>query len=248
MGFVTTNFQGAWVRRSPAAIALEDMRRRPEPLSPGLEEQGQSRSVGSVYEVDRPQNIEYSEENYRRPYGQYSPYRPIDINYSMASDNLTSAFSSTQKAIIKRIRSICLDYGISPGLAARAARVLLGDKYISDISLPSAAPKEWSNRRGADSELTPIEFLNKYWGQYLSSDVLFQADLRRLDEPLFNAIKTYCRNHNLSLKNHLPPPSRTRSVPQKQRASVRAHSHEAPGHPDGSGVRGRQGLSGPATA
>jgi hypothetical protein len=86
----------------------------------------------------------------------------------------------------------------------------MGSSYISSLLLPNKASATWDQRKDDDADLTPIQFLDKYWGKYIEADVLPQADLRRFDLSLVGAIEGYCKARGLDPKDYLPPPARTR--------------------------------------
>jgi hypothetical protein len=141
---------------------------------------------------------------------------------------------------IKEVRSL----GDAPirriARASRAAvKVLLGEKYHpSDLKLPTAPEITWDARPRDENETNPIVFLEQHWGKYMDEGVLDLCALRRLDESLVEAVKTFCRNRNMDYQNYLPPPARkhsrneieTREVPHRPStvAKHRGHASSAP--------------------
>ncbi|HEY4527166.1 MAG TPA: hypothetical protein VJK53_04980 [Candidatus Paceibacterota bacterium] len=113
-----------------------------------------------------------------------------------------------EERVRRQMDELCAEYDISPELAAEATRRLLRLDSDPSLALPDVAPALWSRREEVDRELTPIEFLNKYWGKYLEAGTLFQRDLRELDKSLFTAIKSYCQYRKLNPIHFLPPPAR----------------------------------------
>lgn len=73
------------------------------------------------------------------------------------------------------------------------------------IEPPFLAPERYMER--ADKKETAKDFLRRVYGKWLRKDeeVLFQDQLRKLDEPLINALKTYCWNNKLSLADLVLP-------------------------------------------
>ena len=73
------------------------------------------------------------------------------------------------------------------------------------IEPPFIAPERYMEK--ADKKETAKNFLLRVYGKWLRKDeeVLFQDQLRKLDEPLINALKTYCWNNKLLLANLVPP-------------------------------------------
>lgn len=116
-----------------------------------------------------------------------------------------------QDVVADRIFALCREFDLPIKHAKEAVRILLGDAYVLQISLPKAAPAIWSERQGRDRKLNALQFRDKYWGRYLEEGVLSQADLRELDGSLFEAIRAYCKARHIDPKIHLPPPKRGRA-------------------------------------
>jgi hypothetical protein len=233
--FVPTNFAASYKPWERELNRWEPLWRRQDP-NPQRVENPYDRSRTTKTETVDPSHIEGHGDNIELDYSRSDAKAYMDDDHDTPQrDAVVTSEQLIQRAVIKRIRAICLDYRLSTQLASRAARALLGAKYKSDLSLPSSAEVKWCERSGEDRDLTPIEFLEKYWGGYLGEDALFQSDLRRLDISLFDAVKGYCRNHQLPLEDHLPPPSRTRrSSPPEQSVSGALPGEGSPSLPSAS--------------
>lgn len=148
-----------------------------------------------------------------------------------------------QTVVVSRIEDICKELNLPLNKARRAAKILLGNQYVPNSHLPDVAKITWSKRHGKDLMLTPIQFMDKYWGKYIEEDILSQCDLRRLDNSLFEAVKIYCRNRQLNPLNYLPSPSRKQaarvSIDQHPEIPVDASQKERP-------KTGRAALAGSA--
>lgn len=75
--------------------------------------------------------------------------------------------------------------------------------------LPAQIPDniKYSNRANQPElrDMTPIEFLDKVWGYRINSGQFFQFQLGKLDQPLLQAVKNYCRQHKIAVSTVIPP-------------------------------------------
>jgi hypothetical protein len=137
-----------------------------------------------------------------------------------------------QSEVIERVREICGKLGLAEDNVRRASRVLLGDKYVPQLKLPtSARVVRWADRRGDDIPLSPLEFFRKHWARYDDEGILDQRDFRRLDNGLFEAIRIHCRNKKLDPKDFLPPPARGKAKQSSPPKHVERAAIHAPARP-----------------
>jgi hypothetical protein len=101
--------------------------------------------------------------------------------------------------------------------ATRAARAAVTN-FLGPSGLPlpdQSVVSRWDERdrsnKAALENGDPTLFLEKKWGKYLDEGVLDQCSLRHLDESLFDAIKTFCKNRDLDCQDYLPPASRKKN-------------------------------------
>ncbi|HEY4527165.1 MAG TPA: hypothetical protein VJK53_04975 [Candidatus Paceibacterota bacterium] len=129
--------------------------------------------------------------------------------------------SDLQKELKNRLTAFCVKYGYPTRRAVQGVRKLLGQRFIPEIDPPSVAPALWEDRHGDDLELNPIQFFDKYWGEYLDHGVLFQREFREFDKALFQAIRYYCKRQSppLDYTDHVPPPARRYKTRQTQRGA-----------------------------
>jgi hypothetical protein len=128
------------------------------------------------------------------------------------SDESKESQDEISSLLLEMCEQICAKYGLPSDrarkAAKKAARTLLADKYIVSLTLPDKPPAKWFCRSEDDHRLNPIEFQEKYWGIYIEEGILFQSDLRRLDNSLFGAVKGYCKYRGLDPNDYLPLPAR----------------------------------------
>lgn len=101
------------------------------------------------------------------------------------------------------VRVLCQQFNLPPERVYEAVEALRGKS--SELRLPDSAPATWAARSGEDRCLNPIEFRDKYWKKYLDAGIMYQVDLRAMDNSLFEAIKSWCRNKKIRPQDHLPP-------------------------------------------
>jgi hypothetical protein len=130
--------------------------------------------------------------------------------------------SGRQRYILDTLEQLCKEVGLPGRKARQATRVLLGREFLPSVILPGKEEvMRWENRFGSsDGKMDAVSFYEKHWAIYADEGVLFQKQLRDLDTPLFEAIKWQCRVQKLNPDDYLPPPSRTREVPERKTGVV----------------------------
>jgi len=220
LGFVRTPTLDGWLRPSlkpsPApAVSTSVATQGQSPDKTLIDRANRLRQIGKdpikVIPFEEAQFIAY---NIVSTYSKRMTAENNNINKvqlkSSAPNTRPGGVASMQEELTSEIKKLCRRLDIPVKNSGAAVRLILGDKYKPTVSLPNEAPATWRGRSGEDENLTPVEFQDKYWGQYIESGALTQSDLRIKDITLFDAINTYCRNRGLNPKEFLPPPSRTR--------------------------------------
>lgn len=149
---------------------------------------------------------------FSRSLASKKPVLPKKEKPDSSQKSTTKKGHNIQSDILQKMREICAEYGINPRRAPHAVRILLGKDYVPTLSIPKSAKLQWCKRPrdGEDSTLNPIEFFDKYWGDYLDEGILTYRILNDLDESIINAIKGYCRSCGLDSADYLPPSDRKR--------------------------------------
>ena len=128
----------------------------------------------------------------------------------------------------EKIKALKLELSIDEFIKRRivrasrqAVKALMPELYIEpNHVLPRIARIKWAARSGHDlMDPNPINFLERYWGQYLDDGSIDLCELRKLDESLVEAVKIYCKNRALSCKHYLPLPARKRTVATRKEAA-----------------------------
>jgi hypothetical protein len=136
--------------------------------------------------------------------------------------------------------TFCAKFNIPIERGEHACLVLLGEM------LPYRAGAKWSDRSGDDRQLSPIEFLQKYWGSYIDKKLMYQVDLRVLDNSLFEAVKLYARRRKVDPKTVLPPRHESRlerplvDGMRALMAEMATTAEVSPEHPQGGRLPGQR--------
>jgi len=129
-------------------------------------------------------------------------------------EELTSL--SIRQRLHKSLQILCKYNDVPDTQVSLAVDVLLTSTEViskscghksADIFLPTEPVVSWSLRSDEERDSSPVEFLKIHWGKYIDSGVMFQCDLRRLDNALFQAVLNYCKNQDppIDPKTYLPP-------------------------------------------
>lgn len=89
-------------------------------------------------------------------------------------------------------------------LSSKLSAALNYSKNRDILPIPDAAPELYLSIK-ANKE-NPIDFIDRVWGKYISSGVLFKDQLNKLDKNLLPAIRTYCKNNKISNPDQFMPP------------------------------------------
>ena len=63
---------------------------------------------------------------------------------------------------------------------------------VDETGLPMSAPALWAERTSG-REVTPVDFIKKYYGPWIDEGILDRAALRKLDEALYQAYASWIR-------------------------------------------------------
>jgi hypothetical protein len=75
--------------------------------------------------------------------------------------------------------------------------------------LPDKAPELYAERK--ERSENPIDFMHRVWGKWLSAGVLYQDQLRKLDDTLVPVLRSFCKRNKISADKVMPPPRSKRT-------------------------------------
>jgi hypothetical protein len=78
------------------------------------------------------------------------------------------------------------------------------DKLEKKLQLLLRDPPLYRNRSSRNEK--PTEFYRRVWHEFAANGLLFQHELRAIDEQLINRIRHYCAVNHMKAGNFLPPP------------------------------------------
>lgn len=156
--------------------------------------------------------------------GAPDPVMPEDYFLDFQEDNSVEKWVDDNQTIIKdTLRKL---YGLNEG----AAHQLSLDLHIKATRLSSLAEFSASAKdqklideferqvenpplyRARDHRREkPTEFYDRVWRRFADAGLIYQDELRRIDEQLLNRIRHYCAVNNLRARSFMPPPRQERT-------------------------------------
>ena len=125
-------------------------------------------SWGIARNINKKKNIESSPVNVDNS--------SVNETFDALNGILTSCFNNNNEA--------------AEAFSLRVSNALDYYSNLKAMPLPTKAPESYENRQNKAENA--VDFLNRVWGNYIKSGVIFRDELNSLDSKLIQAVRNYC--------------------------------------------------------
>lgn len=205
-GAMRKNSGSNGLRAGTKQAAVDDALDR-HPDDPALEVGDENIPPEMVGEID----VAVEEDNFLDFQGDNSVEQWVPDNQKIIKDKLRELYGLTSKAA----HALSLDVHLKAVRLSSLAEFsdnAKGQNLIGEFERLTKNPPLYRERTNYHEK--PTEFYERVWKRFADAGLIYQDELRRIDEQLLNRVRHYCAVNDLRARSFMPPPRQERTKRQ----------------------------------